>query len=158
VIVPFKDLFRFVVRRFDEFEFDQRGTVVDTCEAEDVEWCECFWKEWISDRIEVGHFRSVHLRMEGHEEVQVGLVEEMKVFEGSRGRLEMLDQVVEGRFRNGFGSEIEGDNVESLVHRSEEGSVKCGTVCEREFAESELCEREVDRSRIRGILEVGFAA
>jgi len=36
--------------------------------------------------------------------------------------------------------------------------VKCGTVCEREFAESELSEREIDRSRIRWILEVSFTA
>jgi len=49
--------------------------------------------------------------VQGHEEVQVGFVEEMKVFEGGRGRLEMFDQVVEGRFRDGFGSEIERDDV-----------------------------------------------
>ena len=111
MVVSIEDLFRFVVGRFDEFEFDQRGTIVDTGEAENVEWSECFRKEWISDRIEIGHLCSVHLRVQGHEEVQVGFVEEMKVFEGGCGRLEMFDQVVEGRFRDGFGSEIERDDV-----------------------------------------------
>jgi hypothetical protein len=158
VIFVVQDFFCSVVRRFDQLELDEGSTVIDASEAENVERRECLREERVSYRVEVRHLRGIHLRVERHEKVEIGLVEEVKVFESRRRGLKILDQIVEGRFRDGIRGEIERDGTERGVHRCEESLVKGGSISEGEFAESELFERKRDGSRISGIFEVGFAA
>lgn len=112
------------VRRFGEAELDEGGAVVDDREGEDVERGEGVRQEGIRHAVEPGHLAGIHLRVHRHEEVDVGLVQEVEVLErrGDAG-LELGDQVLEAVLVGRGRPEVERDGLQRRLAAREEGFV-----------------------------------